>query len=110
MIVFGFAEIITSLTHNFFGLHSAALAVATLVGAGVGALYAAAGLVILIMKRRAAQLALLLLVMVVAGRLFLVVTGLYQLNSLRQTAAMVAGTVITAGVAIFIAWQRSAFR
>jgi hypothetical protein len=110
MIVFGFAELITSFTHNFFGLHTAAAAVATVVGVGVGAFYAAAGLVILTMKRRAARLALLLLVMVVAGRLAMVVTGLYPLTSLSQTAAMIAGTAIVAGFAIFIALQRSAFK
>jgi hypothetical protein len=69
MIVFGIAEIITSFTHNFFGLHTVEAAVATLVGAGIGASYAVAGLVILTMKRRAAKIALVLLVMVVAGRL-----------------------------------------
>jgi len=110
MIVFGFAEIITGFTHNFFGLHTAEGAVATYLGAAIGAFYAAAGLVILTMKRPAAMLALLLLALVIAGRLSMVATGLYPLNTPRQTAAMIAGTAIAAGFAIFIALQRSAFR
>jgi hypothetical protein len=110
MIAFGFAEIVTSFTHNFFGLHTTEAAVATVVGAGIGACYAAAGLVILTMKRRAAKLALVLLVIVVGGRLFMIGTGFYPLNTLRQTAAMIAGTAIAVGFAIFIALQRSAFR
>jgi len=110
MIAFGFAEIVTGFTHSFFGLHTAEGTVAAYVGAGIGALYAAAGLVILTMKRRAAMLALVLLVLVVAGRLSMAVTGLYPLNTPRQTAAMIAGTAIAAGFAIFVALQRSAFR
>jgi hypothetical protein len=110
MIVFGFAEIITAFTHNFFGLHTTDQAVGTYLGAAIGAFYAAAGLLILTMKRRAAILALVLLALVVAGRLSLVATGLYPLNTIRQTAAMIAGTAIAAGFALFIALQRSAFR
>jgi hypothetical protein len=110
MIVFGFAEIITGFTHSFFGLHTAEGAVASYVSAGIGAFYAAAGLAILTMKRRAATLALALLLMVVAGRLAMIATGLYPLSTLRQTAAMIAGTAIAAGFAVFIAVQRSAFK
>jgi hypothetical protein len=110
MIVFGFAEIITGFSHSFFGLHTAEGAVSTYASAGIGAFYAAAGLVILTMKRRAAIAAVVLLAMVVAGRLFIVAMGFYPLNTIRQTAAMIVGTAIAAGLAIFIALQRSAFR
>jgi len=110
MIVFGFAEIITGFTHNFFGLHTAQGAVSTYIGASIGLLYAAAGFVILIMKRRKAVLAIVLLLMVVVGRISMVMTGLYSVNTFRQAVAMILGTSIAAGFAIFIALQRSAFR
>ena len=57
MIVFGFAEILAGLTHDYFGLHTAQGAVSTYVGASIGALYSAAGFVVLTMKRRAPRLA-----------------------------------------------------
>ncbi len=110
MIVFGFAEIVTGFTHNFFGLHTAEGAVSTYVGAGLGALYAAVGFVVLSMKRSAAIVAVLFLVMIIAGRISMVATGLYSLNSLRQIAAMILGTTIAAGFAIFIVLRKSAFR
>jgi hypothetical protein len=62
------------------------------------------------MKRRAAMLAIVLLLMVVAGRIYMVMTGLYPVNIPRQAVAMILGTSIAAGFAVFIALQRSAFR
>lgn len=109
MIIFGFAEIITGFTHNFFGLHTAQGAVSTYIGASIGAFYAAAGFVTLTMKRRLAIWAVVLLFMVVAGRISMVVTGLYPVTTFGQAVAMILGTSIAAGFAIFIALQRSAF-
>ncbi len=102
MIVFGFAEIATGFAHNFFGVRTAQGAASAYIGAIIGALYAAAGFLILTMKRRAAILAIALLIVVVAGRVFMVVTGLYSVTTLRQTAAIVLGTSIAAGFAIYI--------
>ncbi len=110
MIIFGFAEIITGFTHNFFGLHTARGAVSTYIGASTGAFYAAAGFIILTMKRRAALWASVLLLVVVVGRVCMVMTGLYPINTPRQAVAMILGTSIAAGFVIFIALQRSAFR
>ena len=111
MIVFGFAEVITGFTHDFFGLHTAQGAVSSYMGASIGVLYASAGFVILFMKRHKAVLAIVLLLMVVAGRISMVMTGLYSVNTtFRQAVAMILGTSIAAGFAIFIALQRSAFR
>jgi peptidoglycan/LPS O-acetylase OafA/YrhL len=110
MIIFGFAEIITGFAHNFFGLHTAQGAISTYMGAGIGALYAAAGFAVLTMKRRAAMLAIMLLLIVVAGRIYMVTTGLYPVNTPRQAVAMIIGTSIAASFAIFIALRRSAFR
>ena len=110
MIIFGFAEIITGFAHNFFGLHTAQGAISTYMGASIGALYAAAGFAVLTMKRRAAMLAIVLLLIVVAGRIYMVTTGLYPVNTPRQAVAMIIGTSIAAGFAIFIALRRLAFR
>jgi hypothetical protein len=110
MIVFGLAEIVTGFTHNFFGLHTAQGAASAYIGAIIGALYAAAGLLILTMKRYAAILAIALLLVVVAGRVAMVMTRLYPVGNFRQTAAIVVGTSIAAGFAIYIGIRRSAFR
>jgi hypothetical protein len=110
MIVFGFAEIITGFTLGFFGLRTTERTASTYVGAAIGALYAAAGLTILTMRRGAAIVALVLLAMVVVGRLFMVAMGLYPLDTLTQTAAMITGTAIALGLGIFIVLKRSSFR
>jgi len=110
MIIFGFAEIVTSFTHNFLGLHTVQGTASTYVGAGIGAFYAGAGLLILTAKWRAAGLAIVLLIMVVVGRILMVMMGLYPVSTLRQAIAMILGTSIAAGLAIFITLQRSAFR
>ena len=110
MIIFGFAEIITGFTHNFFSLHTTQGAVSTYIGVTIGGLYAAAGFAVLTMKRRAAMLAIVLLLMVVAGRIYMVMTGLYPVNTPRQVVAMILGTSIAAGFAIFLGLRRSAFR
>lgn len=110
MIAFGFAEIVTGFTHNFFGLHTTDGAMSTYLGASIGACYAAAGFVILTMKRGAPILAMALLLVVVAGRISMVIIGLYPVDTLRQAVAMVLGTAIAAGFAIFIALKRSAFQ
>jgi hypothetical protein len=110
MIVFGLAEIVTGFTHNFFGLHTAQGAASSYIGAVIGALYAAAGLLILTVNRYAAILAIVLLVVVVAGRIAMVISGLYPVGTFRQNAAIVLGTSIAAGFAIYIGVRRSAFR
>jgi hypothetical protein len=109
MIIFGLAEIITGFTHNFVGLHTAQGTVSTWIGVSIGVLYAAAG-VILVIQWRMAAVAIVLLLMVIAGRILMVVAGLYPVSTLRQVIAMVLGTSIAAGCAIFIALQRSVLR
>ena len=110
MIVFGFAEIVTSFTHNFFGLHTAEGTASAYIGAVIGALYAAAGLLILTMNRHGAALAIVLLVVVVAGRIAMVVCSLYPVGTFSQTAAIAVGTLIAASLSIYISIKRSAFR
>jgi hypothetical protein len=110
MIVFGLAEIVTGFTHDFFGLHTAQGAVSAGIGASIGGCYTAAGFLILTMKRGPAILATALLTIVVAARISMVMTGLYPVETFRQALAMILGTSIAAGFAIYIGLKQSAFR
>jgi hypothetical protein len=110
MILFGFAEIITGFTHNFIGLHTAQGVASTYVGAIIGALYAAAGFSLLTMRWKVAILAMLLLVVIVAGRISMVMTNFYPVETVRQAAGIAVGTSIAAGFAVYIWVRRSAFR
>jgi hypothetical protein len=103
MIVFGLAEVLTAFTHNFLSIISTANApLSTYIGAGIGALYAAGGLLILTMRKRAATLAMLCLIAVVAGRVSMVLTGLYPIDSLLQIISIVVGTAIAVAFTIYI--------
>src|SRR5262249_20108172 len=110
MILFGAAEVVTGISHNFFGVYIARTGVATYAVAAIGCLYAAAGLLILTMKRRAAVLALVLLGVVIGGRIAVAVTGLYPTGSVKQVVAIAVGTSIAIGFAIYIRLQWAAFR
>jgi hypothetical protein len=109
MIVFGGAEAVTGFTHSFFGLSTAKGAVSTYAGAAMGALYALAGLLLLTMKRRAAALAIVLLMLVIIGRVAMAVTGLYSLDSFKQTFALILGTSMVAVFAGYVISKRSIF-
>jgi hypothetical protein len=109
-ILFGAAEVITGFTHEFFGISTAIGAISTSLASGIGALYAVAGLLILTMQRWAAALALACLIFVVVGRIALVATGLFPVNSFEQTFAITVGTAIAASFAIYIGWKWRAFR
>ena len=107
MILFGLAEIVTGFTHNFFGVSTTRGAFSAYANAGVGALYAVAGILILSMKKRCVAIALGCLALDVVGRIALVVTGLFPINAFRQTGAIVAGTTI---VIIFAAYIGSKWK
>ncbi len=109
MIIFGCAEVATAFTRNFFGLHTAPGELAAFIGAALGALYALAGFLTLSMRRRAALTAVLFLMVIVAGRILMIVAGLYPVTSIRQAIAMAAGTAIAVGFAVYIGLNRSAF-
>ena len=110
MIIFGLAEIVTGFKHNFFGVTTTLGAVSAFLGVGIGALYAVGGVLILTMKKWAAGLALGCLAVVIIGRVAMVVTGLFPLNSFEQTFAIVAGTVIAAVFAVYIGLKWKSFR
>ena len=110
MILFGAAEVVTGISHNFFGIYIARTGVATYAVVAIGCLYAAAGLLILTMKRRAAVLALVFLGVVIGGRIAMAVTGLYPTGSVKQVVAIAVGTSIAVGFAIYIRLQWAALR
>ena len=111
MVLFGSAEVVTGFTHNFLGLISTTNTTLAAYGAaGVGALYAVGGFLLFRMTKRAAALALACLVAVVIGRLALVATGLYPLNSFLQIFSIVVGTLIAVAFAIYIASRRRSFK
>jgi hypothetical protein len=110
MILFGGAEVITGFTHKFFGISTAIGVTSTFLASGIGTLYAVAGLLVVTMRRWAASLALACLAVVVAGRIALVVTGLFPLDSFEQTFAITVGTGIAVSFAIYIGCEWRAFR
>lgn len=109
MIVFGLAEVATGFTHEFFGLSTSAGAASTILGAAIGAVYALAGLLVLVGRAWAWAASLVCLAAVIVGRIALVVTGLFPVDSIRQAFAIIAGTSIAAAFAIYIARKRQAF-
>jgi len=109
MIVFGVAEESTSFTHRFFGLSTAQRTISTYIGVAIGVLYAVAGLLILSMKRRAAMLGVVLLIVVIVGRIGMVATGLYPVDSFKRILAIILGTSIVAAFAIYIRLKWSSF-
>ena len=109
MIAFGLAEVYTGLTHRFFNLSTAKVATSAYAGAAIGILYAMAGLLILSMRRWAAALAILLLITDIIGRIAMVLTGLYPVDSFKQILAMILGTLIVAIFAVYIRLKWSSF-
>ena len=109
MITFGLAEVTTGLTHNFFGISTAKVTTSAYSGAAIGVLYAVAGMLILTMKRRAAGLAIVLLIVEIIGRIAMVATGLYPVDSFKQTMAIIFGTSIVAVFAVYIRLKWSSF-
>ncbi len=110
MILAGLAEVVTGFTHNFFGITTSGVDLFTFSGAAIGLMYAAAGILVLTMKKWAAGLAIVLLGIDVLGRIALVATGLYPVDSARNTFAIIAGTAIAAIIAIYIGWRWKSFR
>jgi hypothetical protein len=110
MIVFGLAELTTSFTHRFFGLSTAQVTISTYLGATIGTLYAVAGLLILSMRKWAAAVAIVFLIADIVGRIGMVETGLYPVDSLKQIAAIILGTSIVAIFAFYIGLKWSTFK
>ncbi len=110
MVLFGLAEVITSFTHSFFGLSTSQTVLSTLLGAALGICYLVGGLVLFVGRRWAAVLAISLLSVNVAGRIVMVLGGLYPLDSFRQAFGIIVGTLLAAFFAVYIALKRRSFR
>jgi hypothetical protein len=103
MILFGLAEVATGFTHNFIGLITSQARFATYLGVALGVFYFTAGVLILTSKRKwAAVSAIVLLCADVIGRIAMILTGLYPVNSFLQTFAIVIGTSLAAFFAVYI--------
>jgi hypothetical protein len=109
MIFFGLAEVVTSFTHSFFGITTSPDITFTITASVIGGFYIAAGLLILTMRKLAATIAIVLLVLDILGRITLVISGLYPLNSSEQVIGILMGTTIAALFAIYIGMKRKLF-
>jgi hypothetical protein len=109
MVAFGLAEVVTGLTHNFFGIATAKASTSAYAGAAIGVLYTVAGLLILPLRRWAAARAIAFLIADIIGRVAMVATGLYPVNSLKQIVAMILGTFIVGVFAVYIRLKWSFF-
>jgi uncharacterized membrane protein (UPF0136 family) len=110
MILFGLAEVMTSFTHNFFGISTARGVFSICAGVMVGALYIVAGLLILSARRWAVIPAMICLGADILGRVAMVLTGLFPVNSFFQMFAIVTGTAIAAAFALCIWSKRNSFQ
>jgi hypothetical protein len=109
MILFGVAEVMTGLTHNFFGITTSSASIFAYSAATIGAFYIVAGLLTLTMRKWAAALATVLLGADVIGRVALVMSGLYPTSSLENALAIIGGTGIAVIFAIYIGWKWKIF-
>ena len=110
MILFGVAEALAALTHHFFGVRIVDDNIASYAGAAIGTLYAVAGLLVLTMRKFAVAAAIVLLVLVIAGRIAMLLAGLYVIDTTKQILALSGGTAIAAGFAVHIGLQWHRFR
>jgi hypothetical protein len=103
MILFGLAEVMTGFTHNFIGLVvTSMVSLSTYSGVILGVFYFLGGLLIFTKRKWAAIIAIILLAADVIGRIAMVLTGLYPVNSFLQTFSIVIGTSIAIFFAIYI--------
>ena len=109
MILFGAAEVVTSLKHSFFGIVTSSSMAATYSSLAIGALYAASGALVLTKKKWAATLAITFLALDFVGRVTLAITGLFPTKSFEQTFAFFTGTAIVAVFAVYVALNWATF-
>ncbi|HYB03935.1 MAG TPA: hypothetical protein VED17_05715 [Nitrososphaerales archaeon] len=110
MVLFGLAEVATAFSHNFLGITTSQVSAEDYSSALIGSFYVLAGLLVLTMKKWGAYLAILFLIADILGRLGLVVSGLYPLNTVENTFGIVAGTTIALIFLIYIYTKRTIFQ
>lgn len=103
MIIFGLAEIVTGFTGNFVNLLTLTPnAISTYSAVIIGIIYAVGGLLLITMKKQNAEYALICLYAVIAGRVLLVLTGIYPLNSSLQVVGIIVGTGLAIIFALYV--------
>jgi hypothetical protein len=102
MIVFGIAEVATGFRHRFFGLTTAQNTLATWLGVSLGGFYFFSGVLTLFRRKWSAIIAIILLCGDVVGRILMVVTSLYPVNTVFQTVGIVIGTGIAAFFTVYL--------
>ena len=110
MVLFGLAEIATAFSHNFLGITTSQVSAEDYSSALIGSFYILAGLFVLTMKKWGAYLAILFLIADILGRLGLVASGLYPLNTAENTFGIVAGTLIAFIFLVYIYVKRRIFQ
>ena len=109
MVLFGLTEVVTGFTHKFFGITTSVAFLFTIAGSAIGIFYILSGVLILIGKKWAAALAIVLLVADIIGRIALVVTGYYPINTLENVVGIIGGTAIAIIFTFYIAWKWKIF-
>ena len=103
MVVFGLAEIVTGFTGNFVNLLTLTPnIISTYSAVIIGTIYAIGGLFLITMKKQNAKYALDCLYVVIAGRVLVVLTGLYPLNSVLQVLGIIVGTGLAVIFALYV--------
>jgi len=110
MILFGLAEICTGISHSFFGLVTSEGETATYIGIALGASYFIGGLCLLPNRKSFAVIAIVLLIFDITGRISMVITGLYPVNTLYQITGIVIGTGIAVFFAIYVGRKLKSFK
>lgn len=105
MIVFGAAEVVTGVRHEFFGLVTSADAASTAIGVALGSCYIAAGVLVLTNTRAALYAAAILLLVDIVGRLVMTFSGLYPTNTTQQLFGIIAGTVVAVAFLVIVLFK-----
>ena len=106
MISFGLAEVVTGFRHEFFGLVTSEDGITTLIGVILGLCYFFAGILLLIFNKRSLTLAIILLLIDVGGRIYMMISGMYPLDSFRQASGIIIGTLIAAAFTVFVFFKQ----
>jgi uncharacterized membrane protein (UPF0136 family) len=104
-ILFGLAEVATNFTQQFFSITTSAASISIITGVIIGACYIASGILVITFKRWGIETAVVLLCVDIAGRVILVVSGYYPLNSSENIIGIVGGTAIAGLIAIYLTWK-----
>ena len=106
MIIFGLAEVITGFRHEFFGLVTSEENFTTIVGVILGLSYFFAGITLLIYKRWSLNITIVLLLIDISGRLLMMITGMYPMDSVFQASGIIIGTLIATSFLVIVVLKR----